>query len=137
MIWDLPPKSCPWARRARPHAAAMHGRDIASTKVKALPESLGNSALLESLCVHARRCRGERVWRCRCSAAVSCRTLDAATSPTSRGLLRIGAGADRVYALSDGPRPLGAAAWLARRDASNTELAALPAAADWPKLKKL
>jgi hypothetical protein len=36
-----------------------------------------------------------------------------------------------------GPEPPGAAARLARRDAGNTELAALPAAADWPKLKIL
>jgi hypothetical protein len=36
-----------------------------------------------------------------------------------------------------GPEPPGAAARLARRDASNTELAALPAAADWPSLKHL
>ncbi len=37
----------------------------------------------------------------------------------------------------DGPEPLGAAALVARRSASNTELAALPAAADWPNLKEL
>ncbi len=36
-----------------------------------------------------------------------------------------------------GPEPLDAAARLARREASNTELAALPAAADWPTLKRL
>jgi hypothetical protein len=36
-----------------------------------------------------------------------------------------------------GPEPPGAAAPSARRDASNTELAALPAAADWPNLKTL
>ncbi len=44
--------------------------------------------------------------------------------------------ADR-RAVRGGPEPPGAAARLARRYASNTELAALPAAADWPKLKKL
>jgi hypothetical protein len=39
--------------------------------------------------------------------------------------------------LAVGPEPPGAAARLARRYASNTELAALPAAADWPSLKSL
>ncbi len=39
------------ARRARPHARAVHCRWIPSTKVKALPESLGQCKLLESLCV--------------------------------------------------------------------------------------
>ncbi len=36
-----------------------------------------------------------------------------------------------------GPEPPGAAARLARRKAYNTELAALPEAADWPNLKTL
>ncbi len=36
-----------------------------------------------------------------------------------------------------GPEPPGAAARVARRYAAGSELAALPAAADWPKLKKL
>ena len=44
--------------------------------------------------------------------------------------------ADR-RALRGGPEPLGAAARSARRWADNTELAALPAAADWPNLKTL
>ncbi len=35
------------------------------------------------------------------------------------------------------PEPPGAAARWARRYADNTELAALPAAADWPSLKRL
>ncbi len=39
------------ARWARPHARAVCGRSIHSTKVKALPESLGNWKLLETLCV--------------------------------------------------------------------------------------
>jgi hypothetical protein len=39
--------------------------------------------------------------------------------------------------LRRGPEPPGAAARLARRSASNTELAALPAAVDWPILKRL
>ncbi len=44
--------------------------------------------------------------------------------------------ADR-RAVRGGPEPPGTAAQLARRVAYFTELAALPAAADWPSLKKL
>ena len=44
--------------------------------------------------------------------------------------------ADR-RAMRGGPEPPGAAARWARRYADNTELAALPAAADWPSLKFL
>ncbi len=44
--------------------------------------------------------------------------------------------ADR-RAVRGGPDPPGAAARLARRDAYGTELAALPAAVEWPSLKKL
>jgi hypothetical protein len=40
-------------------------------------------------------------------------------------------------AVRGGPEPPGAAARWARRSADNTELAALPAAADWPSLKYL
>ncbi len=46
--------------RSRSHvypwvACAVHGRVIYSTKVRALPESLGQCKLLEFLCVRARR----------------------------------------------------------------------------------
>jgi hypothetical protein len=41
------------------------------------------------------------------------------------------------WRVGGGPEPPGAAARSARRFASNTELAALPAAADWPNLKTL
>jgi hypothetical protein len=44
---------CPCARRAPPHAPALHGRDISSTKVKALPESLGKCKDLQHVCVRA------------------------------------------------------------------------------------
>ncbi len=44
--------------------------------------------------------------------------------------------ADR-RAVAAGPEPPGAAARSARRYAYNTELAALPAAVDWPNLKTL
>jgi hypothetical protein len=58
------------ARRARPHACAVRGRYIFSTKVKALPEWLGQCRLLQTLCVRARRrCRTRRCRRCACAAA--------------------------------------------------------------------
>ncbi len=47
----LTPHSSVVACRARPHASAVHGRYIAYTKVKALPESLGQCKLLQTLCV--------------------------------------------------------------------------------------
>jgi hypothetical protein len=53
--------------------------------------------------------------------------------PTHAWLARA---ADR-RAVRGGPEPPGAAARWARRSAYNTELAALPAAADWPKLREL
>ena len=37
----------------RPHTRAVRGRVISATKVKALPESLGQCKLLETLCVGA------------------------------------------------------------------------------------
>ena len=56
------------ARRARPHARAVRGRSISSTKVKALPEWLGQCKLLEQLCVPRppprRRARLRRCGRC-------------------------------------------------------------------------
>jgi hypothetical protein len=139
------------ARRARPHARAVRGRSIDSTKVQALPESLGRCKLLERLCVPrpspppctftavpapqccAWRCRAERRTarrrmrrrrRCRSSAAAEPRArMAGARSRPARG--------------RDGPEPPGAAARSARREAHNTELAALPAAAEWPSLKTL
>ncbi len=48
------PHDCPLVRGGRgPHAHAVRGRSIYSTKVKALPESLGQCKLLEYLCVRA------------------------------------------------------------------------------------
>ncbi len=135
-------------------ARAVRGRSIAFTKVLALPESLGQCKLFEGLCVPrpppppppcacaavpARRCGA---WRCRAgrwgraarrwmrrrfrSSAVgrAPRTHGWRTRPDRR-------------AVRGGPGPPGAAGRWARRDATNTELAALPAAADWPNLKTL
>jgi hypothetical protein len=138
-----------------PHARAVRGRDISSTKVQALPEWLGQCKLLEGLCVPrppppppcacaavpALRCGA---WRCRAGALEPHRAaLDAAAtalpvvgrrpSPAHAWLARA---ADR-RAVRGGPEPPGAAARWARRDAPNSELAALPAAADWPSLKYL
>jgi hypothetical protein len=133
-----------------PHARAVRGRSIFSTKVKALPEWLGQCKLLEELCVPrppppppcafaavpALRCcawrcragrwgRAARRWmrrRCRSSAEPRARTAGARGRPAR---------------VRGGPEPPGAAAPSARRDAANTELAALPAAVDWPSLKAL
>ena len=46
-------------------------------------------------------------------------------------------GADRVYALCDGPNTARGGRTVARRDVSNTEIAALPEVVDWPNLKRL
>jgi hypothetical protein len=56
-----------------PHARAVRGRDISRTKVKALPESLGQCKLLETLCVRAAALRvlggaGAALLRVRCRA---------------------------------------------------------------------
>ncbi len=46
------PTSAHWLRGGRkPHGRAVGGRWIASTKVRALPEWLGQCKLLETLCV--------------------------------------------------------------------------------------
>jgi hypothetical protein len=52
-VGDLPKTSCCF-RDGRVHM--VHGRVIYSTKVTALPESLGKCKLLEELCVRAARC---------------------------------------------------------------------------------
>jgi hypothetical protein len=120
-LWLRPvrPHVRPLFRGGRgPHARAVRGRRVASTKVKALPEWLGQCMLLEDLCVpRPPRRRHARSQRCRRGAV----------------LLRV---RDR-RAVRGGSEPPGAAARLARRYAQNTELAELPAAADWPSLKIL
>jgi hypothetical protein len=74
-LWLRPvrPHVCPSLRGGRgPHARAVRGRSISSTKVEALPESLGQCKLLEELCVPGRiprRWRRRRRRRCRSSAA--------------------------------------------------------------------
>jgi hypothetical protein len=157
-LWLRPvrPHVCPLLHGGRgPHARAVRGRYISYTKVKALPESLGQCKLLETLCVArpaaaaavrvrggagpallrealprrvpgrtSRRWKRRRRRRCRSSAAAEPRARMAGV----RGRPARGRG---------GPEPPGAAARLARRDAGNSELAALPAAADWPNLKYL
>ncbi len=56
------PHVCPLLRGGRgPHARAVRGRYIYGTKVKALPESLGQCKLLEELCVQHRRAAAVRV----------------------------------------------------------------------------
>ncbi len=95
-----------------PHARAVRGRYIYSTKVRALPEWLGRCKLLEGLCVPrpppppcafaavpALRCCA---WRCRAGALV----------PAPRG---VGCGGGGVAGRR--PRPSPARAWLARAGA--------------------
>jgi hypothetical protein len=148
-----------WLRSVRPHVrggtrCAVRGRHITSTKVTALPEWLGQCKLLVTLCVPrpppppcafaavpALRCCA---WRCRAgrwgrrhaaldAAAKALPVVGRRPSPARAWLARV---ADR-RAVGGGPEPPGAAAQLARRDAGGTELAALPAAADWPNLMYL
>jgi hypothetical protein len=76
-----------------------------------------------------------RRWRCRSSASAEPRARMAGAR-VRQVRVRGGPKAAR-RALRGVPEPHGAAARLARRDAGGTELAALPAAADWPKLKYL
>ncbi len=146
------------ARRAQPH---VRGRSISSKKVRALPEWLGQCKLLETLCVprppRRRRARSRAAVRVRggFGAALLPRALPrralnlnhaaldaaAAVSPVvGRGRARRAHGwrarpTGARYGV--GPEPPGAAARLARREAGGTELAALPAAVDWPNLKTL
>ena len=56
-----------------------------------------------------------------------------AAAPSVGACLRRG----RPARVSGGPEPLGGGRTVARRDASNTELAALPAVVEWPSLKYL
>ncbi len=143
-----------WLRGGRgPHTRAVHGRSIDSTKVTALPEWLGQCKLLEELCVPPRRAAALRVRGGAGAAllrvALPCRgagphhaALDAAAAAlpvVGRGRAPRGMAGTRgrPARVRGGPEPLGAAARLARRDAGNTELAALPAAAEWPSLKYL
>jgi hypothetical protein len=137
------------------HAGAVRGRYISGTKVRALPEWLGQCKLLEELCVPrpsppppcafavvpALRCCA---WRCRAGALEPPR---AALYAAAAALPVVGRGrAPRAHGWR--VRPTGARSGLgrsrparphrrARRFASDTELAALPAAADWPNLKTL
>jgi hypothetical protein len=156
----LRPRSSPRlplvARRARPHARAVRGRSIYATKVKALPESLGQCKLLEFLCVRARRRRAPPpcalaavpalrccAWRCRDGELGDTtrrwmrRRRRRRSSAGGRARARVAGARGRPARVHGGPEPPGAAARLARRRADNTELAALPAAVEWPKLKTL
>ena len=91
---------------AAPHACVVRGRSISSTKVKALPESLGQCKLLGQLCVRTRSRRPPFA------------------SPAVRAFVAVPA-----VALSRGRLSTRRGRTVARRYASNTELAALPAVA--------
>jgi hypothetical protein len=152
----LRPHVRPSSRGGRgPHARAVRGRDIASTKVRALPEWLGQCKLLGELCVprppppppvRVRGGAGAALLReapPRRALGPHSAALDAAAAALP--VVRV-AGAPRTHGwrarptgarFGVGPEPPGAAARWARRYAHNSELAALPAAADWPNLKEL
>ncbi len=66
-------------------------------------------------------------------AAAAALMLTVAAEPRAR----MAGARGRPARVLGGPKPPGAAARWARRSADNTELAALPAAADWPILKYL
>jgi hypothetical protein len=121
--------------------------------VKALPEWLGQCTLLEDLCVRARRRRRERVRLCRSEwgccgrpperwAAVRGRARRCGAAvwrglPSRAVQWRVCTGADRVYARYGWAETARRGRTVARRYASGTELAALPAAVEWPNLKSL
>ncbi len=114
------------------HARAVHGRYIRATKVKALPESLGQCKLFISLCVPPPPPRRERVRLCRSKWGCCGRLPERWAVVQGR--------ARRCDAAGRG-LPSRAAPWRvctgADRDASRTELAALPAAVEWPDLTTL
>jgi hypothetical protein len=157
----------PWLRPVRPHvrpsvrggrgpqARAVRGRYIVGTKVEALPEWLGQCTLLEYLCVP----RPPPPPPCACAAVPAAALLRVALPRRALGPSRAALAAAAAALPVVGRRPSPAHAWLARaadrrafavgrsrparphgwarRFADNTELAALPAAADWPSLKRL
>ncbi len=122
-----------------PHARAVRGRSIDGTKVEALPESLGQCTRLEGLCVPRPPPRRRARLR-RCAAARGAAALDAAAAA-----LPVRGRGPRAHVWRERPtgaRPGRAGAarrgrTVASRYAYNSELAALPAAVEWPKLKTL
>jgi hypothetical protein len=132
--------SVPWCAAGAGRMRVVRGRSIAFTKVHALPESLGQCKLLEELCVApaaVRVCGG---------AGAALPRVRAGRRAAPRGVGCGGGGVAgrrppspraHVWRVRGGPEPLGAAALVARRDASKTDIAALPAAAEWPNLKTL
>jgi hypothetical protein len=114
------------ARRARPHVREGHGRSIYSTKVKALPESLGQCKLLQYLCVAPAAAPPPCAFavvpalcRCACAAAPGARPHHAALVAAAAVLPVVGRGrAPRVQGWRArptgvrqgvGPEPPGAA----------------------------
>ncbi len=77
-------------------------------------------------------------WRCgrRALGRAAQRWMRRRRCRSSAARAWLGPAADR-RAFGGGPEPPGADARSARRDAGNTELAALPAVVEWPKLKSL
>jgi hypothetical protein len=137
------------------HCRVAGGRAIYATKVKALPESLGQCKLLETLCVP----RPPPV-RVRVRGGAGAALLPRALPRSAQGWHHVALNAAAEMLPVVGRRPSPAHAWLARaarpargtgwgrsrpaeaarsarRNADDTELAALPAAAEWPSLKIL
>jgi hypothetical protein len=124
------------------HARVVRGRSIHFTKLRALPEWLGRCKLLENLCVPrpppraaSRACRAGR-WAA--PRGVGCGGGGVASRRPRPSPARacLAPAADR-RALGVGPSRSGRPHGWARRTAGGPELAALPAAADWPSLKRL
>jgi hypothetical protein len=154
-LWLRPvrPRVRPSLRGGRgPQVHAVRGRSIFSTKVTALPEWLGQCKLLEELCVPrppppppcafaalpALRVALGRAGApgraaLRCMRRRRCCRSSVAAEPRAR----MAGARGRPARDKGGPEPPGAAARWARRSASSTELAALPAAVEWPNLKIL
>ncbi len=145
-----------WLRPVRPHvrpsspggrgqhARAVRGRRIDFTKVTALPESLGRCKLLETLCVPRPPPRRLALLRVRAApgAGAGRAALEAAAAAApvvgrGRAHARMLGARGRPARVRGGPEPPWAAARLSRRSAADSELAALPVAADWPNLKTL
>jgi hypothetical protein len=152
----LRPGSCPRlpivARRARA-ARARGARQVhllhegdGAPRVARPVQALGGTVRPRPR--HRRRARSRRCGRRAAATGAAApgagphrAALDAAAAAPGvgrgRAHARIAGARVRPARFWGGPEPLGAAARLARRYAYSTELAALPAAVDWPSLKKL
>jgi hypothetical protein len=134
------------ARRARPQAHLLHegeGAPRVARPVQALGGTVRPAPAAQPPCAFA-AVPALRCYACAAACALPRRALDRATR---RWMLRQRRCRPRRARMTGvrgrpargrgGPEPPGAAVRLGRRYADNTELAALPAAVDWPSLKEL